>query len=56
MVFIVGNVRIAIEVARDRDNAQRTRNERIYRDAATERYADQVRAEAMRNAMFFGLR
>ncbi|MEW6227583.1 MAG: hypothetical protein AB1700_05725 [Bacillota bacterium] len=56
MVFMVGNVKIAIEVTRDKSNARGTRNERIYREAETERHVDQVRSEAMRNAMLFRLR
>ncbi|MEW5867319.1 MAG: hypothetical protein AB1774_10745 [Bacillota bacterium] len=56
MVFMVGNVKIAIAVTRDKSNARGARNERIYRDAETERYMDRVRSEAMRNAMLFGLR
>lgn len=56
MVFMVGNVRIAVEIAKDKDNARRVRNERTYRGAETERYMDRVRSEAIRNAMFFRLR
>lgn len=56
MVFMVGNIRIAIEVAKDKNNTRGARNERIYQDAETERYMDRVRSEAVRNAMFFGLR
>lgn len=56
MVFMVGNIRIAIEIETNGKRSQVSRAERIYRDVLTERHFDEVRTTAMRRAMLAGLR
>ncbi|MGE5585174.1 MAG: hypothetical protein ACM309_06545 [Bacillota bacterium] len=56
MMFVVGNVRIAVEVERNRRDSRGARDERVLRDLLTQKHFDQVRTAAIRNAMFSGLR
>ncbi|MBC7082984.1 MAG: hypothetical protein H5T95_05770 [Firmicutes bacterium] len=56
MVFMVGNIRVSIEIESNKDKIERSRRERMYQDMLTERHFDQVRSKAIRDAMFMGRR
>ncbi|MDK2931599.1 MAG: hypothetical protein PWR07_1730 [Bacillota bacterium] len=55
-MFVVGNIRIAVEVEKNQGYSREARAERVYRDMLTQKHFDQVRTTAIRNAMFTGLR
>ncbi|MGE5585173.1 MAG: hypothetical protein ACM309_06540 [Bacillota bacterium] len=56
MVFMVGIIRVSIEIENNRDKVERSRRERMYQDMLTEKHFDQVRSKAIRDAIFVGLR
>ncbi|MGE5588663.1 MAG: hypothetical protein ACM3ZO_10705 [Clostridia bacterium] len=56
MMFMVGSIKVSVEVKKIQVHPCETRAEQVYRDVLTRKHFDQVRAAAMRNATLAGLR